>query len=202
MERERIVREEQQEMKRQEREAKAEEKREEREARMEEKRLDAQREMYTLFMQTMMTININKNNNQEIRKELIPGELTTGSTEQTSAITTSIITTNSSLPSTKRPSSELSNSNEETEMETVISTQTSEDESLSTKRNKTVTGEGKVHDDIIDDDNMTIEKEQLDNPMNRDETTNSNATSFIAGFNNQQFKSSANEAPWPGVSQH
>jgi hypothetical protein len=42
--------------------------------------------------------------------------LTTGITEQTSAIATSIVTETSLTPSAKRSSSQLLNSNEETEM--------------------------------------------------------------------------------------
>jgi hypothetical protein len=218
MERERIVREDRQEMIRQERETKAEEKREEREARMEEKRLDAQREMYK-FMQTMMTINITKNqeNQQDQRmKEAapIPEELTTGTTEQTSAITTSIVTTStsSSTPTGKRSSSLLSNTNEETEMEDnekETDEQETTEDAMSIKRNKRLTGE--VEDDIEDDEEMTIATEQQDKSTGTNETTTvtdeamidqgENASSFTTDFNNQQFKSTANTAPWHGVSQ-
>jgi hypothetical protein len=94
MEPERIVRENIQEMARQDREARAEEKREEREARLEEKTMEAQKEMY-VFMQKMMIMNNNNNsnNNSSNKNQLtIPDELKTGSTEQTSALTTSIVT--------------------------------------------------------------------------------------------------------------
>jgi hypothetical protein len=143
---------------------------------MEEKRLDAQRDMYK-FMQKMMTINTNNNNNQEQeqRKELFPEELTTGTTGQTSAITTSsIVTASSSIPSAKRSSSQLPNSNEETEMkdnETVTEVQNEED-ALSIKRNKTLIGEEDTENDniIYDDNDMTIENVQQDNPINTNET--------------------------------
>jgi hypothetical protein len=111
---------------------------------MEVKRLDAQRETYK-FMQTMMTINIDNNNQeQEQIKGMIPDRLTTGTNGQTSAITTSIVTASSSIPSAKRSSSQLSNSNEETEMknnETVIDVQDNEEDVMSIKRNKTRIGE-------------------------------------------------------------
>jgi len=208
MERDRIAREERQERKRQEREAKAEEKRDEREARIEEKRIDAQNEMYK-FMQTMMTININQNNNNEQRKEVIPDELLTGITEQTSAITTSIVTATSSTPSAKRPSSQLSNSNEETEMndtesEPVRQENDKDDDALSIKRNKTLLegednedeSEKMAIDDDIQDDSTSISKSNTDAEMR-----NSTSGSFTKGFNSQQFKSTANDAPWPGASQ-
>jgi len=215
MERERIIREERQETKRQEREAKAEEKREEREARMEEKRMDAQKEMYT-FMQTMMTININKTNNQDHdrRKEPIPEELTTDTAEQTSALTTSIITTTSSTTqSAKRSSSQLSNNDEETEMynnETGIETQENNEDEISIKRNKTLIGKGESDDEIMDDEEMLIENERQNNTTSTHEstiidevmtTTESDTSSFTKGFNNQQFKTKTSSAPWPGVSQ-
>jgi hypothetical protein len=217
MERERIVREEQQEMKRQERENKAEEKREEREARLEEKRMDAQREMYA-FMQTMMTININKTNNQEeqYRKEAaaVPEELTTGTTDPTSAITTSIVTTTSSTSSAKRTSSQLSNTNEETEMEERDrEVQETNEDTGSIKRNKTLIGNGEEEEEeIIEDyEEMLIETEQHDKIASTHETTtvtdevmtdqDINSSSFVTDFNNQQFKSTASTAPWPGVSQ-
>jgi hypothetical protein len=171
-------------------------------------------------MQTMMTIDTNKNNNQEQeqRKEILPEELTTGTTGQTSTITNSIVTASSTIPSGKRSSSQLSNSNKETEMkdnETVIDVQDNEEDALPIKRNKTRTGEEDTEDDgiIYEDDmtiendqqddpmnsNETIENDQQDNPMNTNETTKSNSGSFISGFNNQQFKSTTNNTP--GVSQ-
>jgi hypothetical protein len=207
MERERIEREERQEKKRQEREAKAEEKRDEREARIEERRIEAQQDMYK-FMQTMMTININQKNDTEQIKAIIPDELLTGTTEQTSAITTSIVTATSSTPSAKRSSSQLSNSNEETEMndtesELVRQETDNDDDALSIKRNKTLLAEEDKEDDIdkmaIDDD---IQDDSTSISKNNDtEMTKSNSGSFTMGFNNQQFKSTANDAPWQGVSQ-
>jgi len=210
MDRERITREERQEMKRQERETKAEEKREEREARIEEKRMDAQKEMYA-FMQTMMTININKNNNKEDqrRKELIPDELTTGTTEQTSAITTSIATA-SSTPSAKRTSSQLSNTDEETEMkdkEEELEQQETTETDLSTKRNKIIT-EGEEEDIIIEqDEEMTTDKEHTENPNeisihDVDMTDKEGDTSsFVDGFNNHQFQKITSKDQRKGGSQ-
>jgi hypothetical protein len=211
MERERITREERQEMKRQERETKAEEKREEREARIEEKRMEAQKEMYA-FMQTMMTININNNNNKEDqrRKELIPDELTTGTTEQTSAITTSIVTT-SSTPSAKRTSSQLSNTDEETEMEDKeeeLEQQETTETDLSTKRNKTIS-EGEEEDNLIEqDEEMTTDKEHTESPNEISTAQDVNMTdkegdtsSFVDGFNNHQFQTTTSMDQRKGGSQ-
>jgi hypothetical protein len=211
MERERITREERQEMKRQEREAKAEEKREEREARIEEKRIEAQKEMYS-FMQTMMTININKNNNREEqqRKELIPDELTTGTTGQTSAITTSIVTT-STTPSTKRSSSQLSNTDEETEMEdkeAESETQENNEIDLSIKRNKTITEGEEDNGTIEQDEEMITDKEHIEREKETSTVTDVDMTdkegdkgSFVDGFNNQQFQTTTNNDHGKGGSQ-
>jgi hypothetical protein len=115
---------------------------------------------------------------------------------------------NTSGPSAKRTSSQLSNSKEETVMkdiETVTNVQDNEEDVLS-KRNKTRTGEeDDTEDDNLltdSDDEMAIEKLQQDDPMKSKETTNSSSGSFIDGFNNQQFKSTANNTPSTGVSQH
>jgi hypothetical protein len=208
MERDRITREERQERKRQERELKAEEKREEREIRIEEKRVDAQRDMYT-FMQTMMTIN--QNNKQE---KAIPDELTTGTTEQTSAITTSIATASSTnTPNGKRSSSLLSNTDEETEMkdkekETEIEEYASDDETISIKRNKKITG--KEEEEPEEDEEMIIENEQKITDINENETTTDETMtdqdgSFTTGFYSQQFKTKTraktSTSTWKGATQ-
>jgi hypothetical protein len=217
MERDRIVREDRQEMKRQEREAKVEEKRAEREARIEEKRVDAQREMYS-FMQTMMMINQNGDQEKRQRKEAIhvPDELTTGMTEQTSAITTSIITTASTnTPTGKRSSSLLSNTDEETTMTeegTEIEAHDTTDDAMSIKRNKTLTvnGEEKVDDETGDEEETMMDTGQQENTSRTNGTATGkdgtiidqgdNSSSFTTGFNNQQFKRTTSSAPWPGVS--
>ena len=220
METDRIIREDKNEMKRQEREdrietkrqereAKAEEKRYEREARMEEKRLEAETKLYTV-LQTMMTITVNKNNNQDNNqsKELIPDELTTGKTDVTSALTTSIITT--STQSTKRSQAELSNNNEETEMKDAENgeEQADEEEALKTKRNKTIE-QTEQEDEIVDDDDMNIDHAQQNTINTQDKqpttetvmmNTDTNTSSFAQDFNNQQFKSKTNTPPWQGVS--
>jgi hypothetical protein len=182
MEREQIPREERQEMRRREREADAEEKREEREAKMEEKRLEAQREMFS-FLKTMITMNT-MNNNQEVPEAM-----------------------NMSGPSAKRTSSQLSNSNEETVMTDtenlpILEVQENEEDVLS-KRNKTRTGEeDDTEEDGIVYDDRALEKEQQDDPMETNETTNSTTGSFSKKINNQQFQSKTNNTPLTGVSQH
>jgi hypothetical protein len=223
MERERIVREDRQEMIRQEREAKAEEKREEREARIEEKRVDAQREMYE-FMQKMMIMNQNNsnnnnnNNNHNINNNStsnnndtngttkeIPEELATGTSEQTSALTTSIATTSTEATlAGKRSSSVLSTGTTDKEKETTLN-----DENSIIKRNKRIgtstAEEDKEEDKILDDhEEMLLEMEQetttaaTEDMIIEKDTT---GESFTNGFNNQQFKSTTRTAPWPGVNQ-
>jgi hypothetical protein len=212
MERDRIVREDRQEMKRQEREAKAEEKRAEREARIEEKRVDAQREMYS-FMQTMMMINQNGEQEKRQRKEAIhvPDELTTGTTEQTSAITTSIITTASTNTPTRKRSSSLFLTTM-TEEGTEIEAHDTADDAMSIKRNKnlTVNGEEKVDDETGDEEETMMDTGQQENTSRTNGTATGNdgtitdqgdnSSSFTTGFNNQQFKRTTSSAPWPGVS--
>jgi hypothetical protein len=215
MEKDRIIREERQERKRQEREIKAEEKREEREARIEEKRVDAQREMYT-FMQSMMTLNQNnKQDNDRKEKPTIPDELTTGTAEQTSALTTSIATTSTTnTPTGKRTSSLLSNTDEETEMtdketETETEEYLSVDETISTKRNKKLPEEQSEEEDdkTVEVQEMIIENEQETTNINGNESNEkldeimTDTGSFIDGFNNQQFKTKTNTAPWKGATQ-
>jgi len=204
MERDRITREERQERKRQEREIKTEEKREEREARVEEKQAEAQREMYK-FMQAMMMMNQNNNQEKVKGKEVanIPEEFTTESTEQTSAITTSVVTETTNTTNGKRSSSLLSNTNEETEMideETEITeTQENMDETMVIKRTKKHTGNEEEDDETIgEDEEMMIDSEQQDNIAGKNETENEideemkeqdrNSSSFTAGFNKQQFQ--------------
>jgi hypothetical protein len=212
MERERITREERQEMKRQERETKAEEKREEREARIEEKRMDAQKEMYA-FMQTMMTMNQSNRKDNVYRKEpsTIPDELTTGTTEQTSALTTSITTSTTNTPTGKRASSLLSNTNEETEMtdketETETEENVSVDDNISIKRNKKLTDEADEEDDnTVEVEEMIIENEQETTKTNgghesADETM-TDTGSFTAGFFNQQFQTTTSTASQKGATQ-
>ena len=234
MERDRIMREDRNEMKRQEREARAEEKRDERDARMEEirleteskmkqvevqrnerearmeekrletetkmeeKRLETETKMYS-FMQTMMSFNINKNINQG----QVPGTLITGITEQTSALTTSIATTNTATSSEKRPLSQLSNNNEETEMEdasTVIGTQETKEDSSPIKRNKPLAGREEVEQDEMINNDMELVIE-TDDQNNNSDINNKDTGSFTEGFYNQQFKVTEAITPRPGVNQ-
>ena len=200
MERERIMREDRNEMKRQDREAKAEEKRDERDARMEERRLETEDKMYS-FLQTMMTININKkDNNDQVTGTLI----TTGTTEQTSALTNSIATTNTATSSAaKRPHSQQSNNNEETEMtdaETVIESQETEEDPTSIKRNRTVPGGEEFEHDKATTDDMDLATEHNDQ-MNSTRAKNGDTASFTDGFYNQQFRLPDNVPPPDGVSQ-
>jgi hypothetical protein len=77
------------------------------------------------------------------------------------------------------------------------------EEDVLSKRNKTRTGEedDTEEDDIVYND-RALEKEQQDDPMETNETTNSKSGSFTDGFNNQQFKSKQNNTPSMGVKQH
>ena len=209
----RQTREAQAEERRKDREAKAEERREDREARMEEKRLEgevrmeekrieAQKDMFS-FLQTILTNNVTKNNKANTT---IPDELTAGTMEQTSDITTSIVTA-ASTQSSKRPSSQLSNNDEETEMidnEDGTEDQEQNEEEVA-KRNKTIPVTEETNDDIVEDDVMEIDDEQQKDTSNTQEvltiTDETSATSsFVAGFNNQQFVSKTNALPGMGVS--
>jgi hypothetical protein len=200
MEKDRINREDRQEIIRQEREARAEERREEREARLEEKRADAQKEMYA-FMQKMMIMNQNNsnNNNNNSKGQLtIPDELTTGITEQTSAITTSIVTTSTeTAQSSKRSSSALSADTTTQDIEVAQMK-----DNNSTKRNKTVTKEIEEDKMLDEQEQMILETEQ--ETINSEEETSTiyddtmtdaepNTESFTEGFNNQQFPTTTRE---------
>ena len=199
MEKDRITREDRNEMKRQERET-----------RMEEKRLETETKMYT-FMQTMVTLMATKNNNQDNNqsKEIIPDGVTTNTMEQTSDITTSIITA-ASTTSAKRPSSQLSNQNEETEMKDNEDgkEEQEENESEIAKRNKTMTATEEL-DKIVDDEVMNVDEEQPKSTTSIHETTitdeimtntDNDTSSFTSGFYNQQFKSKTDTVPFKGVS--
>ena len=191
MERDRIVREDRQETKRQEREAKAEEKREEREARLEETRLNDQRTMYE-FMQKMMMMSHTSNSNNE-KGNTIPDELTTGITERTSELTTSIITDSTgTLLSSKRSSSALSKDTPSNESEATTIVDTSP-----IKRNKTtITDTPTACDHINEQEEMRMETEQHDIDDSSETSTvvdttmtdtGTNAESFTNGFINEQF---------------
>ena len=202
MEKDRITREDRNEMKRQERET-----------RMEEKRLEQETKMYT-FMQSMMTIMATKDNNQDNNqnKEVIPDELTTGKTDVTSALTTSIITT-ASTQSAKRSQSQVSTDNEETVMkdaEAGVDEQEDRQAELTTKRNKTATEQLEQEDDTVVDDDMNIEDAQQTDTTDAQEeqkiteavmmNTDTDTSSFTPGFYNQQFKSKTDMIPGTGVS--
>jgi hypothetical protein len=77
-------------------------------------------------------------------------------------------------------------------------------EDVLAKRNKTKTGEeDDTEEDGIVYDDMALETEQQNDPMETNETTNSTSTgSFTKDFNNQQFKSKLNNTPSTGVPQH